>query len=56
MTAIAIVFFSVAALVIWGGLVASVIYLVRHNASAAPAPGEVSAPELADETDETPKS
>lgn len=33
MTPIAIVFFVVAAVVIWGGLAASVIYLVRHNAS-----------------------
>lgn len=33
MTPIAIVFFSVAAVVIWGGLAASVIYLVRHSAS-----------------------
>lgn len=36
MTPIAIVFFAIAGVVIWGGLAASVIYLVRHSASRVP--------------------
>lgn len=31
MTPIAIVFFIIAAVLVWGGLTASIIYLVRHN-------------------------
>lgn len=33
MTPIAIVFFVLAAVVIWGGLTASIIYLARHTSS-----------------------
>ncbi len=55
MTPIAVLFFALAALVIWGGLVASVIYLVRHNASAAAAPEQSVSSERDLETDEAPK-
>lgn len=33
MTLIAIVFFVLAAIIIWGGLGASIVYLARHPAS-----------------------